>query len=799
MTLTHCAGLGAILVVSYAAGQCESNTVQGCTVSYVRGSAESIAVGNNGCGIYIYSHMCNYNTVLECAVDHCGLEGIIVLGGSYNRIANSSVSYCAEAGIRVGSETATGNIVEGNVSFQNAQSVDDRYGIDVIRVANDNVVRYNTVHDQHDTLNDPNISGNNGNPKYGSGGIRFDGGDWADHDYMDSTGNKAYYNLVYNENTGMTSFNFSNIEMYNNVVYHTTVGGIGFISASATISSNNTARTTSSARRKGAPSRGTARPTTTSTTTSITPRPRPRSTGTRSTSISTPGNPAAGKMPVRSWPTRRSSIPRPRTSTCRSGSPCVDRGPPSASRATSKAAVPATRRAPDVGAYELPPPTITVTTPNGGETLTAGTTKTIEWTYTGDPGSSWSASSCSMERPPPELTSTAPSGAGGTGAWAWNIPSALSPGSDYRIRVTSVAYAPCTDSSDAPFSISAPGIAVTSPNGGETWYVGETHAIQWNYTLSPGANVKIELLAGATPTVLAASVALGAGGSGSWSWTIPASQAAASNYRIRVTSTTNAYCTDSSNTAFTIAAPTITVTSPNGGETWLGGQSHALAWTYTGAPGPNVKIELLNAATPTVIAASVSIGASGTGSSTWTVPPMQADGTQYTIRITSTDTPVCADTSNASFTIHPATITVTSPNGGETWLGGETHPITWNYSGNPGANIQIELLNGATPTLLTSGIPITQGTWNWDVCPPRPTAPITAYASPAPPHPHASTPAMPSSPFIPPPSPSPRPMAARPGSAARRTRFSGLTRAIRDQRSKSNCSTAPRQPCWPVA
>ncbi len=42
--------------------------------------------------------------------------------------------------------------------------------------------------------------------RYGSGGIRFDGGNWSEHDHMDSIGNKAYYNIIYTEYTGIDVF-----------------------------------------------------------------------------------------------------------------------------------------------------------------------------------------------------------------------------------------------------------------------------------------------------------------------------------------------------------------------------------------------------------------------------------------------------------------------------------------------------------------------------------------------------------------------------------------------------------------
>jgi hypothetical protein len=41
-------------------------------------------------------------------------------------------------------------------------------------------------------------------------------------------------------------------------------------------------------------------------------------------------------------------------------------------------------------------------------------------------------------------------------------------------------------------------------------------------------------------------------------------------------------------------------------------------------------------------------------------------------------------------------LTVTSPNGGEVWTAGTLKKITWSYTGNPGANVRIELLKGGS-------------------------------------------------------------------------------------------------------
>jgi YD repeat-containing protein len=97
------------------------------------------------------------------------------------------------------------------------------------------------------------------------------------------------------------------------------------------------------------------------------------------------------------------------------------------------------------------------------------------------------------------------------------------------------------------------GITVVSPNGGESWKRNSTHAITWSYTGNPGSYVKIELLkGGAVNRVITSSTSIGSGGSGSYNWRIPSNQTQGSDYKIRVTSTSNGSYTDTSNNNFSI-------------------------------------------------------------------------------------------------------------------------------------------------------------------------------------------------------------------------------------------------------
>jgi hypothetical protein len=107
-----------------------------------------------------------------------------------------------------------------------------------------------------------------------------------------------------------------------------------------------------------------------------------------------------------------------------------------------------------------------------------------------------------------------------------------------------------------------------------------------------------------------------------------------------------------SDSDFTIAAPTITVVSPNGGETWPVGSIQTIRWSYTGNPGSYLKIELLKGgAVNRTIVSSASKGRGGSGSRNWTIPANQAPGTDYSIRVTSTTNGAYTDTGDSDFTI----------------------------------------------------------------------------------------------------------------------------------------------------
>ena len=144
--------------------------------------------------------------------------------------------------------------------------------------------------------------------------------------------------------------------------------------------------------------------------------------------------------------------------------------------------------------------------------------------------------------------------------------------------------------------------------------------------------------------------------------------------------------TDVYNPNIPIAARTITVIAPNGGENWIEGTAQNITWSSANVTG-NVNIQL-NRAYPGVTWENIAMNTANDGTQSWTVT-IPATSTAR-MRVVSVSFPTVGDTSNANFTIAGRTITVTAPNGGETWIVGSPQTITWT-SQNITGNVNVEL------------------------------------------------------------------------------------------------------------
>ncbi|MBU2447466.1 MAG: hypothetical protein KJ666_18085 [Bacteroidetes bacterium] len=260
------------------------------------------------------------------------------------------------------------------------------------------------------------------------------------------------------------------------------------------------------------------------------------------------------------------------------------------------------------------------------------------------------------------------------------------------------------------FIVTIPGssiITVTSPNGGENWQAGSTQSITWTSSGVSTVNIEYTTNNGSNWTTIIASTPAGAG---SYAWTVP--NTPSSQCRVRISDASNSSVNDLSDGIFTISpAPAISILSPNGGESWQVGTNQNITWTSTSIS--NVKIEYTtnNGTSWSIIIATTP---ASNGSYSWVIP--NTPSSQCKVRISDATNSILNSVSNNSFTISPVpTITLISPNGGESWQVGTNQNITWTSSTVTNLKIEYTTNNGSNWLPIVTSTPASAGIYSWTI------------------------------------------------------------------------------------
>jgi hypothetical protein len=301
---------------------------------------------------------------------------------------------------------------------------------------------------------------------------------------------------------------------------------------------------------------------------------------------------------------------------------------------------------------------IRIDSPNGGENLEIGTTCNITWTHS----RLFNNIHIILRQSDTDVALIAKNINPASGTYAWTVgdcvQGAVTPGSDFKIKIVEIG-APVADKSDTSFNITTqlPAITVTSPNGGEGWVLGTPQTITWTSQYLTN-NIHIVLQQNDSNVALIAKNIDPS--SGSYTWTVgncvKGAVNAGSNFKILIMEI-NSTTKDKSDATFNILTtlPTITVTSPNGGESWSMGSSQNITWTAAGLSANLYLILQQNGADVAMIAQNVN---PTSGSYAWTVGDCVQGtvnpGTNYKIKIREMNSNV-SDTGDVAFQIPAAT------------------------------------------------------------------------------------------------------------------------------------------------
>jgi hypothetical protein len=345
---------------------------------------------------------------------------------------------------------------------------------------------------------------------------------------------------------------------------------------------------------------------------------------------------------------------------------------------------------------------ITITSPNGGESFTEGSSQVVTWNTTGtvglldmyysiNGGTTWTFYNDG-------INSTA-------GTYNWTIPNSVS--SQCLVRLTDNIV---SDESDANFSILAAGnsITLTSPNGGEVYNGNTTQTVTWTTTGTVGyLDAYYSDDNGATWVFYNDGIDPNLG---TYNWTTP--NVTSNQYLFRLYSWPLG---DTSNATFTVngaAANSISITSPNGGESYSGNTSQLVTWSTTGTVGMLDMYYSTNGGSSwTFYNDGIN---SATGSYTWTVPNVSS--TQCLVRLVSG---AVQDESDAGFEINAVAandITITYPNGGETYTGNNSETVSWTYTGVVGLMDMYYSTNGGSSWIFyNDNIDPNAGSFAWTI------------------------------------------------------------------------------------
>jgi hypothetical protein len=359
-------------------------------------------------------------------------------------------------------------------------------------------------------------------------------------------------------------------------------------------------------------------------------------------------------------------------------------------------------------------PTLQVTVPTVGQTLTAGTTVTVTWNATHPVG----YVDIQLVKGQQAYASVGyvPMAAG---QFDWDICPALGDGADYSLLLTGDVAA--VSAASATFtvagSVARPTLAITYPLGGESITAGGSvnpMLLKWTST-NPAGQVYVDLLRDGQYVTTIAYLPMSVG---QYSWSPCSNMPTSAGYSIRISADGCGDGIEASSNTFSITGTplaAVAFTQPQGGEVWAAGTPHTITWAVNWSLQGTVKLDLLrdgqwyaDLGNPTATSSRV----------TWTICPYIGDSANYTIRGTQIDT--CGQpftTISAPFTIVGSTpghaLSLLQPTAGEAWALGGSLPVKWQGTG--AGSLVADLLLHGEPYARLGIPPISAGMLQWPI------------------------------------------------------------------------------------
>lgn len=325
-----------------------------------------------------------------------------------------------------------------------------------------------------------------------------------------------------------------------------------------------------------------------------------------------------------------------------------------------------------------------VTAPAAGANLANGSTQTVSWTASDNVG----LASCSLYYNVDDGAWNPITLVTGATTYDWTVSASVTS----NAKIKAVIFDAAGNSAEAisgAFTVSQADLQnptvsnVTLSPGGSTVEAGTQQVITWTEADDIGVvacTVLVTYDGGATWTALASVAA----GTGQYSWQTDATTLAAS-CQIMVKAVDGVGKTGTGSSAsFAMAdltAPTVTLNSPAGGDSWPGGSSQDITWTAADANG--VSTYLVEFSEDNTTWSTIGSGSGDPGSQAWTVVEGPKKGCWIRVTVTDAAGNSASDINDMPFDIN-ANPFFTSPESVTVAQNGVfSYALTYDLAGNP--------------------------------------------------------------------------------------------------------------------
>ena len=247
-------------------------------------------------------------------------------------------------------------------------------------------------------------------------------------------------------------------------------------------------------------------------------------------------------------------------------------------------------------------------------------------------------------------------------------------------------------------------ISIVSPNGGEQFIYGDTLKINWT-SLNIDA-IGIEFSQDNDLNWFSIIDSIPAGNT-QYEW-IPPDTISSDQCLVRICDISDLQNCDESDSVFSILQKSLSISSPNGGEQFLYGDTIKIKWTSINIDAIGIEFSQNNGLNWFSIIDNIP---AGNNQYKW-IPKDTISSDQCLVRICDISDLQNCDESDSVFSILQKSLAISSPNGGEDWQMGSMHNITWTSYNIDNVKLELTLDNGMRWSTIEDSVPST-GTYNW--------------------------------------------------------------------------------------